>query len=62
MLTKKFTFFQNLEHYEHKSLFLGSFSNLSRDFLFWTFINVQNEKPKIEFTFYLLPEKRHANT
>jgi hypothetical protein len=26
-------------------------------FLKWTFINVQNRKPKVEFTFTLLPEK-----
>ena len=26
-------------------------------FLKWTKINVQNQKPKVEFTFTLLPEK-----
>jgi hypothetical protein len=29
-------------------IFLGSFSKAPGGFLFWTFINVQNEKPKVE--------------
>jgi hypothetical protein len=35
----------------------GSFSKAPYGNPFWTFINVQNEKPKVEFTFCLLPEK-----
>ena len=38
-------------------IFQGSVSKAPIGFLKWTFINVQNQKPKVEFTFTLLPEK-----
>jgi len=54
MLTLFFKFFQKIEHYAHKSISRGSFSKAPFSFLFWTFINVQNEKPKVEYGKYLL--------
>jgi len=54
MLTLFFKFFQKIEHYGHTSTSRGSFSKAPNGFSFWTFINVQNEKPKVEYGKYLL--------
>jgi|688.fasta_scaffold177696_2 hypothetical protein len=42
-------------------IFLRSKSKAPIGFLKWTFINVQNQKPKVEFTFSLLLKKIHEN-
>jgi hypothetical protein len=39
--------------------FQGCLFKAPNGFLKWTFINVQNQKPKVEFTFTLLSEKIH---
>jgi hypothetical protein len=58
MLSSFSHFFKNLEQKGHKVKNLGSFSKAPGGFLFWTFINVQNGKPKVEYGFYLLLKKR----
>ena len=41
-------------------IFKKAFSKAPYGFYNWTFINVQNGKPKVEFTFSLLLEKFHT--
>jgi hypothetical protein len=57
MLTFFFTLFSNFRALCSQIIFKRSKSKAPIGFLKWTFINVQNQKPKVEFTFTLLPEK-----
>jgi hypothetical protein len=57
MLTHfKHIFFKFTALWSHV-VFQRSKSKAPIGFLKWTFINVQNQKPKVEFTFYLLLKK-----
>jgi hypothetical protein len=55
MVTLFFVNFSNLDHYAHNSPFQKCLAKGLYGFPFWTFINVQFSKPKVEFTFFLLP-------
>ena len=57
MLTLFSHIFSNFRALWSHVTFQGSVSKAPIGFLKWTFINVQNRKPKVEFTFSLLPEK-----
>ncbi len=50
-------FFLNFRALCSQVTFQRCISKAPIGFLKWTFINVQNQKPKVEFTFTLLPEK-----
>jgi hypothetical protein len=57
MLTHFLTQFSKFRALCSQVIFQRVFFKAPNEFLKWTFINVQNQKPKVEFTFTLLPEK-----
>ena len=60
MLTKKNDFETKFRALCSDLIFFGSFSKAPGGFRKWTFINVQNRKPKVELEFYLLLKNRHV--